>query len=127
MRYIQPDELEPLATGAWILGAGGGGNPYLSWLNLRRLYDDGLRVSLMDPMDLDDDDNVAMVAGIGAPLVGQERLSDPRFAAKPLLTMERYLRCRFPSLAASLPARLRRAKNYSYRQALKYVLVIQDA
>jgi uncharacterized protein len=100
MRDIRPDELEPLAIGAWILGAGGGGNPYLSWLNLRRLYDDGVRVSLMDPMDLDDDDNVAMVAGIGAPLVGQERLSDPRFAAKPLLTMERYLRCRFRAVMA---------------------------
>ena len=39
MRDIQRDELEPLATGAWILGAGGGGNPYLSYLNLCRLYD----------------------------------------------------------------------------------------
>ena len=84
MREIQRDELEPLATGAWILGAGGGGNPYLSYLNLCRLYDDGARVSLLDPMDLADDDRVALVAGIGAPLVGLERLSDPRFAAKPL-------------------------------------------
>jgi DUF917 family protein len=91
MREIGRDELEPLATGAWILGAGGGGNPYLSWLNLCRLYDDGARVSLLDPMDLADDDRVALVAGIGAPLVGLERLSDPRFAAKPLRTMEKHL------------------------------------
>jgi hypothetical protein len=35
MRDIQRDELEPLATGAWILGAGGGGNPYLSYANVR--------------------------------------------------------------------------------------------
>ena len=95
MREIQRDELEPLATGAWILGAGGGGNPYLSYLNLRRLYDEGARVSLLDPMDLGDDDRVALVAGIGAPLVGQERLSDPRFAAKPLRTMEKHLGARF--------------------------------
>jgi hypothetical protein len=90
-RDIQPDELEPLATGAWILGAGGGGNPYLSSLNLRRLYDGGARIALMDPMDLADDDSVAIMAGIGAPLVGQERLSDPHFAAKPLFAMERHL------------------------------------
>jgi len=91
LRQIKPDELEPLATGAWILGAGGGGNPYLALLNLRRLYDAGIRVSLMDPMELADDDAVATVASIGAPLVGRERLSDPSFAAKPLRTMQAYL------------------------------------
>ena len=95
MRDIQRDELEPLATGAWILGAGGGGNPYLSYLNLCRLYDDGARISLLDPMDLADDDKVALVAGIGAPLVGLERLSDPRFAAKPLRAMEKHLGASF--------------------------------
>ena len=95
MREIEREELEPLATGAWILGAGGGGNPYLSYLNLRRLYDEGARVSLLDPMDLADDDRVALVAGIGAPLVGQERLSDPRFAAKPLRAMEKHLGASF--------------------------------
>ncbi|MBX3501193.1 MAG: DUF917 domain-containing protein [Alphaproteobacteria bacterium] len=91
MREIQADELEPLAIGAWILGAGGGGNPYLAHLNLRRLYDGGARVWLLDPMELADDDLVATVASIGAPLVGRERLSDPRFAAKPLLAMQKYL------------------------------------
>ena len=43
MREIGRDELEPLATGAWILGAGGGGNPYLSYVNLLSLYDGGAR------------------------------------------------------------------------------------
>jgi DUF917 family protein len=91
MREIQADELEPLATGAWILGAGGGGNPYLTQLNLRRLYGAGARVSLLDPMELADDDLIATVASIGAPLVGRERLSDPGFAAKPLRAMQKYL------------------------------------
>lgn len=92
MRVVERDELDLLATGAWILGAGGGGNPYLAHLNLCELYDSGVRVSLMDPMDLADDDAVATVAGLGAPLVGRERLSDPRFAAKPLLAMQAYLK-----------------------------------
>jgi len=91
MREIQADELEPLATGAWILGAGGGGNPYLTHLNLRRLYEQGTRVTLMDPMELADDALVATCASMGAPLVGRERMSDPRFAAKPLLAMQEYL------------------------------------
>ena len=95
MRCIERDELEPLATGAWILGAGGGGNPYLAYLNLRTLYEAGTQVSLLDPMALADDDRVAIVASVGAPLVGRERLSDPRFAAKPLLAMQAWFKCEF--------------------------------
>ena len=56
MRTIERDEIESLAIGAWILGTGGGGNPYLACLNMRKLYREGTLVSLMDPMDLADDD-----------------------------------------------------------------------
>lgn len=94
-RELEADELEPLATGAWILGAGGGGSPYLSYLNARNLYRDGKRVQLMDPAALEDDDLVAVVSNMGAPLVGQERLSDPAFAAKPVTMMEHYLGQKF--------------------------------
>ncbi|MDP6705172.1 MAG: DUF917 domain-containing protein [Alphaproteobacteria bacterium] len=90
-RDLEPDELAPLATGAWILGAGGGGSPYLSYLNLRQHYRGGGRVTLMDPMALADDDLVAVVSNMGAPLVGQERLSDPAYAAKPVRMMQDYL------------------------------------
>jgi hypothetical protein len=88
---IPEEDLQPLATGAWILGAGGGGSPYYSFLNLRQLYRNGRRVTLMDPMALEDDDLVAVVSNMGAPLVGQERLCDPNLAAKPVRAMERYL------------------------------------
>ena len=90
-REITQDELQPLATGAWILGAGGGGNPYLSFLNIRAMYRQGRRVQLLDPAALADDDLVAVVSNMGAPLVGQERLSDPAFAAKPVRMMQEYL------------------------------------
>jgi uncharacterized protein len=98
MRLIERDELEPLATGAWILGTGGGGSPYLSYLNIRKLYADGSRVKLIDPADLADDALVAVVSNMGAPLVGQERLSDPAFAAKPVRMMEDYLGRRFDAV-----------------------------
>ena len=98
MREIGPDELQPLATGAWILGTGGGGSPYLSYLNMRQLYADGIRVNLMDPADLADDALVAVVSNMGAPLVGQERLSDPAIAAKPVRMMEEYLGRRFTAV-----------------------------
>jgi DUF917 family protein len=90
-RPIEEDELEPLAVGAWILGAGGGGDPYHSWLNLRRLYADGAKVSLMDPRALDDDALVAVVSTMGAPLVGEERLTDPKVAALAVQQMEAHL------------------------------------
>jgi DUF917 family protein len=89
------DDLEPLAIGAWILGAGGGGSPYHAYLNMRHLLRRGARVTLIEPDALDDEDLVAVVSNMGAPLVGQERLIDPEIAAKPVRTMERYLGRRF--------------------------------
>ena len=94
-RIIRADELEPLAIGAWILGAGGGGSPYCSYLNMRQLYRDGRQVALLDPKALADDDMVAVVSNMGAPLVGQERLADANFAAKPVRMMEEFLGRRF--------------------------------
>jgi uncharacterized protein len=79
---ISLDDIEALAVGAWILGTGGGGSPYLGLLNLRRLYAAGHRVQLISPHDLDDDDWVAVVSNMGAPLVGQERLADSRNIAR---------------------------------------------
>ncbi|MDU6727181.1 MAG: DUF917 family protein, partial [Bradyrhizobium sp.] len=60
MKTINLDDIEALAVGAWILGTGGGGSPYLGLLNLRRLYAEGHRVQLMSPLDLADDDWVAV-------------------------------------------------------------------
>lgn len=91
LRDIEDSEIEPLAIGAWILGTGGGGSPYLNYLNVRKLYAEGRRVRLMDPMDLADDDLVAVVSNMGAPLVGQERLNDPATAARAVAMMEELL------------------------------------
>jgi DUF917 family protein len=55
MRELALDDVEALAVGAWILGTGGGGSPYLGLLNMRRLYAEGHRVSLMSPLDLADE------------------------------------------------------------------------
>ncbi len=98
VREILYEELNPLSTGAWILGAGGGGSPYYSYLNMRELYKAGERVRLIDPMTLADDDLVAVVSSMGAPLVGQERLRDPHFAAKPVRMMEEYLGRQFDAV-----------------------------
>jgi uncharacterized protein len=89
------DDIEALAVGAWILGAGGGGSPYLGLLNMRRLYAEGHRVKLMSPLDLADEDWVAVVSNMGAPLVGQERLADSRNVARAVEVQEGLLGTKF--------------------------------
>jgi len=98
VREITADDIESLAVGAWILGTGGGGSPYLPLLNMRRLYREGYRVQLMDAADLDDDDLVGTVANMGAPLVGQERLTDSLTLARAVEVMEKHLGHRFAAL-----------------------------
>jgi DUF917 family protein len=90
-RPVSASEIESLAIGAWILGTGGGGSPYYALLNMRRLYREGARVHLMDAADLADDDLVAVVSNMGAPLVGQERLTDPATIARAVTMMEEHL------------------------------------
>ena len=90
LREITADELEDLATGAGVLGTGGGTHPYLELLNIQKLYSEGKRVTMVDPQDLEDDDAIAVVGFMGAPLVTKERLPDPDHAVRPLHLMEAF-------------------------------------
>jgi uncharacterized protein len=100
LRHMAADDLESLAVGAFILGTGGGGSPYLGLLNMRRLYAEGHRVQLLSPDDLADDDWVAAVSNMGAPLVGQERLTDSRTIARAVALMEEHTGLRFRGIMA---------------------------
>src|SRR6266545_1488570 len=97
-RPVSADDIEALAVGAWILGTGGGGSPYCGLLNMRRLYREGIVVSLLDPDELADDDAVAVVSTMGAPLVGQERLADPAPLEHAVRMMETYVGRRFAAV-----------------------------
>ncbi|WP_340149951.1 DUF917 domain-containing protein [uncultured Sneathiella sp.] len=97
-RYITAEEVEALALGAWILGTGGGGSPYLNLLNVRELYRKGHKVVLKDPMSLPDDALVAVLSTQGAPIVGMERLADPENSLKPLRILEDYLGRKFDAV-----------------------------
>jgi uncharacterized protein len=74
MRQISADALEDIARGAAVLGTGGGGDPYIGKLmaqgTLRRCGE----VSLLDPMELADDDIVVPSAMMGAPTVMVEKI-----------------------------------------------------
>jgi DUF917 family protein len=87
-RAIEPDDLESLATGAGVLGTGGGTHPYLELLAIRQLYREGRRVDLVDVEGLPDDATVAVIGLMGAPLVTKERLPDAAHAVRPLRLME---------------------------------------
>src|SRR5260221_11595094 len=95
LRDISIDDIESLAVGAWVLGSGGGGSPYLGLLNMRALYKEGHQVQLMPASELLDDDWVAAVSNMGAPLVGQERLTDSRTIARAVELMECHTGYRF--------------------------------
>ncbi|MDI3269238.1 MAG: DUF917 domain-containing protein [Bacillota bacterium] len=63
-----------IALGARVLGAGGGGNPYLAALRLRMELRQGRRV-IVWPLDLVAEDSAGCaVSGMGAPTVGIEKL-----------------------------------------------------
>ena len=73
-RQIGIEDLEDIARGAAILGAGGGGDPYLG----RLLAENAIRtygpVTLVDMDELTDDAMVLPVAIMGAPTVIVERI-----------------------------------------------------
>src|SRR5260370_19727396 len=100
MRPITAAEIESLAIGAWILGTGGGGSPYLALLNMRQAYRQGVVCQLMDASELADDDLVAVVSNMGTPLVGQERLTDPKTMALAGTMIEECLGRNFPPLVS---------------------------
>jgi DUF917 family protein len=91
-------DLDDLATGTWILGCGGGGDPYFGYLCIKKLYREGRRVRMIDPASLADDARVACVNQMGAPLPAEERLTDPRIMCKAVRLMEEYVGARFDAV-----------------------------
>ncbi|KIX98979.1 uncharacterized protein Z520_05440 [Fonsecaea multimorphosa CBS 102226] len=75
--YISPVDVELIASGAGILGTGGGGSPYLMALYildiLRKAGPGAIRVVALE--SLRDDDTCVFGAGYGAPSVSDERIS----------------------------------------------------
>ncbi|MCM2293150.1 DUF917 domain-containing protein [Allorhizobium sp. BGMRC 0089] len=75
---LDEDDLISLEIGAGILGTGGGGNPYIGKLRARQLLREGYTLSILPHQKIDDEALCVSVGGIGAPLVGIERLREGR-------------------------------------------------
>lgn len=65
---------QDLARGAVLLGTGGGGDPYVGELFLRKQLSQGLQPRLIQADELADDAFVVCIAGVGAPTVLLEHL-----------------------------------------------------
>jgi DUF917 family protein len=73
---LREADLLPLSMGAALLGTGGGGNPYVGMLRARELVRKGAEIRVI-PLDaLADDAWVCEVGGIGAPVVGVEKIEE---------------------------------------------------
>lgn len=73
---LKESDLHPLSIGAALLGTGGGGNPYVGMLRARELIRGGHEVRIIDLDTLPDDAWVGEVGGIGAPVVGVEKIEE---------------------------------------------------
>ena len=76
MWQVTEDDLAPIATGAGILGTGGGGNPYIGQLRARQAIRKWGPVTVLSPDEIPEDARVVCVGGIGAPTVGIEKVRD---------------------------------------------------
>jgi len=85
-------DIARIAKGATLLGAGGGGDPYISLLAARQIFaDGGSDVNVIAVDSLDDDALILTVAGFGAPTVEKEKLFDLAPLMHSLRTLEKYL------------------------------------
>lgn len=72
--YISETDLDWISIGCYILGTGGGGNPYSHMLRMREILRAGGIIRVISPHDLKDDDLVGCGGGAGSPTVGIEKL-----------------------------------------------------
>ncbi len=90
-RQLNADEFDLMAIGAWILGTGGGGDPYHGLLNIKKLLREGRTARLIEADTLADGDLVGVCGQMGAPLVSQERITDPAMICEAVRMMETHI------------------------------------
>lgn len=71
---LSETDVEWIATGCYILGTGGGGNPETIYLAIREQIRAGADIKVIDAESMDPDSVAAWGGGIGSPEVGAERL-----------------------------------------------------
>ena len=91
MRLIGVKEIEDMAIGAALLGAGGGGDPYIGKLMAISAVEKYGPIKLITPDEVADDELVVPTAMMGAPTVLAEKIPSGREAIEAFKTLEKML------------------------------------
>ncbi|WP_080802269.1 DUF917 domain-containing protein [Arabiibacter massiliensis] len=91
MRLIDVDDIADIALGSALLGAGGGGDPYMGSLETTAALRECGPVCLLDADEVPDDWTVASIGSVGAPTVVLEKGVNGGEYARALDLLERRL------------------------------------
>ncbi|MYG42291.1 MAG: DUF917 domain-containing protein [Rhodobacteraceae bacterium] len=89
LRQVTAEDLEAIEIGAAILGTGGGGNPYIGKLRCREELRKGRQINIIPLHELSDDAWVVSLGGIGAPVVGVEKIEQGEECLRALYALEK--------------------------------------
>lgn len=101
VRQILDEDLEAVEIGAAILGTGGGGNPYIGKLRCREELKKGNKIDVIPIDELPDDALVVSLGGIGAPVIGIEKIEQGEECLWALRAIEQELDCKIDALVSS--------------------------
>lgn len=92
LRTLTREDLDALEIGAGILGTGGGGNPYMGKLLALEAMKAGYDLKVLATDAIEPDALCMSIGGIGAPVVGVERIREGREGVRCLRAMEELIR-----------------------------------
>ncbi|TPX12481.1 uncharacterized protein E0L32_006893 [Thyridium curvatum] len=95
----EPD-LRFLAIGCYILGCGGGGSPYVPYLELKQMVSEGETIKIIRLEDVKDNDMLPTVASVGTPAVSIERPGGMG-VLHAMKAMEKEMKVKFDGLTAT--------------------------
>jgi uncharacterized protein len=101
LREVTDADLDAIEIGAAILGTGGGGNPYIGKLRCREQLKMGRKIPVIPLAELPDDALVVSLGGIGAPVVGVEKIEEGEECLRALRALERELGVKVDALISA--------------------------
>ena len=101
LREVTDADLDAIEIGAAILGTGGGGNPYIGKLRCREELKKGRRIPVIPLAELADDALVVSLGGIGAPVVGVEKIEEGEECLRALRAIEKELGVKVDALISA--------------------------
>lgn len=90
-RRLTEADILALEIGAAILGTGGGGNTYLTKVRTLEVMRSGFDVEIVPLDELGDGARIVPLGGIGAPVVGVERVKEGREGLRALRALEKHM------------------------------------